>query len=161
MRFLLVLILLAFPIVELFLLVQLADRYGWWLLVYLVVVGYLGLQLFRGEKYLISAKMMHSLTSGGSPIQTIMGSARNMFAGVLLLIPGVMTDVIAVILLLMPVKSASPSMPQPDIARNASADAKPDAGPNVIMRGKAMTKYNKSANDEIIDAEFTEIKDKD
>ncbi|HEY0562009.1 MAG TPA: FxsA family protein [Methylophilus sp.] len=155
MRFLLVLILLAFPFAELFLLVQLAERYGWWLLLYLVVVGYLGLQLFRGEKLLISAKMMHSLTSGGSPMHTIMGSARNMFAGILLLIPGVMTDVIAVILLLMPVKSAIPSMPQPDL----SAGVRPEAKPDVSMRSKAKTKFNKAANDEIIDAEFTEIKD--
>lgn len=157
MRFLLVLILLAFPIAELFLLVQLADRYGWWLLLYLVVVGYLGLQLFRGEKLLISAKMMASLSRGGSPMHTIMGSARNMFAGILLLIPGVITDVIAVILLLIPVKSASPGMPQPDI----NAEVMPNAKPDVSMRSKAKTKFNKAANDEIIDAEFTEIKDKD
>ena len=56
MRFLIVLILLAFPIAEIFLLAELADNYGWWLLLYLVVIGYLGLQLIRGEKLLISAK---------------------------------------------------------------------------------------------------------
>jgi len=45
MRLLFALILLAFPIAEIVVLIQLADAYGWWLLVYLVVIGYLGLQL--------------------------------------------------------------------------------------------------------------------
>ena len=50
MRFLIPLILLAFPFAELYLLIQLGEAYGWWLLLYLVVIGYLGLQLIRGEK---------------------------------------------------------------------------------------------------------------
>jgi UPF0716 protein FxsA len=104
MRFLIGLILLAFPIAELFLLIVLGQRYGWWLLLYLVVIGYLGLQLIRGEKQLISAKMMQSLNAGGNPIKTVLGSARNMIAGVLLLIPGVISDAIAVILLLIPIQ---------------------------------------------------------
>ncbi|WP_020167114.1 MULTISPECIES: FxsA family protein [Methylotenera] len=103
MRYLIGLILLAFPFAELFLLISLADAYGWWLLFYLVVVGFLGLQLIRGEKLLMTAKMMQSLTAGGNPVKTMIGSARNMVAGVLLIIPGVITDIIAVVLLLIPI----------------------------------------------------------
>ena len=144
MRFLIGLILLAFPFAELFLLVDLAHRYGWWLLLYLVVVGALGLQLIKGEKLLLSAKMMQSVTSGGNPIKTMLGSARNMVAGVLLIIPGVISDVIAVILLLIPISNASTSKPNANCATNSQ--------PPQHQRAPA-------ANDDVIEGEYTEIKD--
>lgn len=137
MRFLIALILLAFPFVEIFLLVNLAQKHGWWLLFYLVVIGFLGLQLIRGEKLLLSAKMMQSLSSGGNPIKTLLGSARNMVAGVLLMIPGVMTDIIAVILLLLPISKQKLS--------SATNQQQP--------------RYEKAANDDVIEGEFVEIKE--
>ena len=45
MRLILFLMLLAFPIAEIWILINLSHRYGWWVLLYLVVVGWLGLQL--------------------------------------------------------------------------------------------------------------------
>ena len=134
MRFLIALILLAFPFVEIFLLVNLAQKHGWWLLFYLVVIGFLGLQLIRGEKLLLSAKMMQSLSAGGNPIKTLLGSARNMVAGVLLMIPGVMTDIIAVILLLLPISKQK-------------------------LSSATNTQYEKAANDDVIEGEFVEIKE--
>jgi UPF0716 protein FxsA len=139
MRFLIGLILLAFPFAEIFLLVNLAHKYGWWLLVYLVVIGYLGLQLIRGEKLLMSAKMMQSLSAGGNPIKAMLSSARNMIAGILLIIPGIITDIIAVVLLLIPI--SKPSL--------ASA-----------TNNQQQTQYQtKAANDDVIEGEYTKIDD--
>lgn len=137
MRFLMMLILLAFPFAEIFLLIQLGDEYGWWLLFYLVVIGFLGLQLIRGEKVLLSAKMMQSLTSGDSPIKTLLGSARNMVAGVLLIIPGVITDTLAVILLLIPIS-------KPSLNTTANSQYQPST-------------YKNAANDDVIEGEYTKI----
>jgi UPF0716 protein FxsA len=137
MRFLIGLILLAFPIAEIYLLVILGHRYGGWLLVYLVAVGLLGLRLIRDEKQMISAKMMQSLGAGGNPVKALLGSARNMVAGVLLLIPGVISDVIAVILLLIPLKPGQ--------------DGRPEAYSTRPGRG-----YH-AANDEVIEGEYVEI----
>ena len=142
MRFVLGLILLAFPFVEIFLLVNLSHRYGWWLLLYLVVVGVLGLQLIKGEKLLMSAKMMQSLTAGGNPIKTMLGSARNMVAGVLLMVPGVISDIIAVILLLIPISKQS-SKPNPTGATNTQQPYE----------------RTKAANDDVIEGEFTHVND--
>jgi UPF0716 protein FxsA len=103
MRLVLLLILLAFPIAEIWILVSLMHQYGWWVVLYLVVVALLGLQLIRDEKLLFSGRMMQGLMQGGNPIKAMFGSARNIFAGVLLIIPGVMTDVIAAVLLLIPI----------------------------------------------------------
>jgi UPF0716 protein FxsA len=140
MRFIILLILLAFPIAEIFLLIELANRYGWWLLVYLVVIGYLGLQLIRGEKLMMSAKMMQSLAAGGNPVKTLLGSARNMIAGVLLMIPGVMTDVIAAILLLIPF-------------------GKPNLETGANQSYQRSSNNTRAANDDVIEGEFTEIKE--
>ena len=139
MRFLIGISLLAFPFVELFLLVNLAHKYGWWVLFYLVVIGFLGLQLIRSEKLLLSVKMMQSLSAGGNPIKTLLGSARNMVAGMLLIIPGVITDIIAVILLLIPMRK--PSL----------------AGATNSQHQHAYQPNTKAANDDVIEGEYTKI----
>ncbi len=119
MRLIFMLILLAFPIAEIWILVGLMHQYGWWVLLYLVVVAILGLQLIRDEKLLFSGRMMQSLTQGGNPMKAMFGSARNIFAGVLLIIPGVVTDVLAVVLLLIPVNNkAQPPKYQAEKAAN-------------------------------------------
>lgn len=142
MRFLTLLILLAFPFAEIFLLIQWGDEYGGWLLLYLVVIGYLGLQLIRGEKLLISAKMMQSLSAGGNPIKTIIGSARNMVAGVLLIIPGIITDIIAVILLLIP-------MSKPSLGTNSQN--------HTTNHQYQQSTHKNTANDDVIEGEYTKI----
>ena len=105
MRFLIGLILLAFPIAEIWLLIELADNYGWLLLLYLVGIGWLGLQLIRQEKAALSGRMMQNIMAGANPLKVIFGTARNIIAGILLMLPGVMTDIIAAVLLLIPIKT--------------------------------------------------------
>ncbi len=127
MRLIFILALLAFPIAEIWILINLAHQYGWWVLLYLVVVALLGLQLIRDEKLLFSGRMMQSLSQGGNPMKAIFGSMRNIIAGILLVIPGVMTDLIAVVLLLIPVN------------KNAQ---------------QASNFTKKAANDDVIEGEF-------
>lgn len=137
MRFIIFAILLAFPFLEIAILIELSQRYGWWVLVYLLTIGYLGLKLIRSEKDLIAARMFQQMGAGGNPISAMFSTARNMFAGVLLLIPGVISDVIAVALLLIPSKTPT--------AGNAS--------------NHADFNYRASANDEVIEGEYTEVND--
>ena len=136
MRFLIFAILLAFPFLEIAVLIELSQRYGWWVLAYLLTIGYLGLKLIRNEKDLIAARLFQQMGAGGNPLAAMFSTARNMFAGVLLLIPGVISDVIAVILLLLP------------------AGVSPTAGAqNAPFTGRP------SANDEVIEGEFTEVRE--
>jgi UPF0716 protein FxsA len=122
MRLIFMLILLAFPIAEIWILVSLMHQYGWWVVLYLVVVALLGLQLIRDEKLLFSGRMMQSLTQGGNPMKAMFGSARNIFAGVLLIIPGVMTDVIAAVLLLIPIHNKVQEPPTYQSGKAANDD---------------------------------------
>lgn len=146
MRLFFFIILLAFPVAEIYLLVTLGQRYGWWLLLYLVVITYLGLQLIRGEKQLMTAKVMQSLKAGGNPIKTMVGSARNMVAGILLVIPGVMTDVIAVILLLIPIQ-------QPKVSPTAGGYQTDTSG----FEANFKDANKRPANDDVIEGEYEEI----
>ncbi|SDK74615.1 UPF0716 protein FxsA [Methylophilus rhizosphaerae] len=136
MRFFIFAILLAFPFLEIAILIELSQRYGWWVLAYLLIIGFLGLKLIRSEKDLIAARMFQQMGAGGNPISAMFSTARNMFAGVLLLIPGVISDVIAVILLLIPANNA----PSASSASNSSH-----------------FNYHASANDEVIEGEYTEV----
>jgi UPF0716 protein FxsA len=70
----------------------------------------------------------------------MLGSARNMIAGVLLVIPGVITDVIAAILLLIPF-------------------GKPNADANASQQYQRSSNYTRAANDDVIEGEFTEVKE--
>jgi UPF0716 protein FxsA len=134
MRFLIGFILLAFPIAEIWLLIELGQRYGGWVLLYLVLISFLGLRLIRGEKLLMATKMMQNLREGGHPIKTMLGSARNVLAGVLLIIPGIITDIIAVILLLIPIDQTKRNVPS---------------------QTQYHTQYKKAANDDdVIEGEF-------
>ena len=47
MRIISLLAILAFPVAEIWILINLAHQYGWWLILYLVVMAMLGLQLIR------------------------------------------------------------------------------------------------------------------
>ena len=128
MRLIFLLTLLAFPVAEMWILINLFQQYGSWVLLYLVGVGLLGLQLIRDEKLLFSGRMMQSLSQGGNPMKAMFGSARNIFAGLLLIIPGVMTDVIAAILLIIPIRNGGQLPPN--------------------------NKHGKAANDDVIEGEF-------
>jgi UPF0716 protein FxsA len=107
MRLLFTVLLLSFPIVEIWGIFKLSALYGWWFFLYMVLVTYLGWRLLKEEKQLVFAKLMGALSQGGNPIAAMIGSARNLFVGILFIIPGVITDFFAIILLLIPIKNNS------------------------------------------------------
>ena len=95
-------ILLAFPITELWILVQLGDEYGWWVLIYVLLMIALGWRLIQDEKQMVFGRVAQTLAMGGTPFRAVFGSAKNLLAGVLLILPGIISDVLAVVLLLLP-----------------------------------------------------------
>ena len=107
MRLLFTILLLSFPVIEIWGIFKLSQLYGWWFFLYMVLVTYLGWRLIKEEKQLVVVKLMGALGEGGNPIKAMIGSARNLFAGILFIIPGVITDFFAVILLLIPIKDSS------------------------------------------------------
>ncbi|GBG13954.1 exlusion protein FxsA [Novimethylophilus kurashikiensis] len=116
MRLLLVLaILLAFPILEIYVIAKLAAIYGWWMALYLLVTAIAGIALIKEERFAVFGRIFTMMQRGQHPMHALFASARKVLAGLLLLFPGVISDVIAIILLLIP-------MPHTGVNRPAAND---------------------------------------
>lgn len=102
MRLFIFIILLGFPILELFILIRLSELYGWWVGFYLLCSALLGWSLIQEERLAVFGRLFHITQSGDSPIWALLTSAKRMLAGVLLILPGVISDILALILLLIP-----------------------------------------------------------
>lgn len=103
--FLFLLVVLGFPALEIYTLFKVADLIGWWLLVWLIFSAFIGWLLIKGESRAVFGRLAVAMQSRQSPLAAIWDSGRTMLAGLLLIIPGVLTDVIALILLLLPNKT--------------------------------------------------------
>ena len=100
----LLLILLGFSFLEIYFLIKLAEHIGGLTVVLLLAAGaFGGWQLIRGE--------FHSLLNRAfspAPLQLNEFPARKLVAGILLIVPGIISDVAAIILLLWPKKPRTP-----------------------------------------------------
>lgn len=102
---LVLLFVLLFPAMEIYTLFQVADVIGWWLLAWLIFGVVAGRFLIKGESVAMLGRLARTAQSGQSPFAALWKTGRTMLAGVLLIFPGVLSDVIALILLLWPSKS--------------------------------------------------------
>lgn len=105
----LLIILLCFPALEIYTLFQLADVIGWWLAVWLIASALFGFLLIREEKLAFFGRLIVGMQSGQHPFAAMFDSGKTLVAGVLLIFPGVISDAIALILLLIP--SRKPGIP--------------------------------------------------
>lgn len=154
---------LALPIAEIWTLILLGGLYGWWVVLYLVVMIVLGLQLIRNEKHLFTVRIMQSFAQNQHPVKALFGSARNIIAGILLIIPGVITDIVAAILLLWPAQQ--PVLTSKGNSQDSAKDFARDTfrTPDDTFTEQAPfakpKRYNqkvqhKAANDDVIEGEF-------
>jgi len=109
MRALVVLVLiLGFPVLEAVGIMLLADRFGFWAGGWLLLAAVIGFAMIRVERVLWTLRVASSLTRNRSPIRALIASARTVIAGVLLIFPGVISDAIALVVLLWPVGGNGP-----------------------------------------------------
>lgn len=102
MRLILVAILLGFPVLELVVLVRLADTLGWWVLAWVVLAACAGAALIKEARFALVARLAAGFAHGEFSISALTDSARTVIAGLLLIFPGVVSDLIALTLLLLP-----------------------------------------------------------
>jgi UPF0716 protein FxsA len=100
------LLVLGFPALEIYTMFQVADVIGWWLLAWLFASAVLGSALIRNESMAAVSRLAMTAQKGHSPFAAIWQSGRNILAGMLLIFPGVISDAIALVLLLWPGKPA-------------------------------------------------------
>lgn len=111
MRFALVVILLGFPLVEIGLLAHLAETHGWWVLGWVVLAACAGFALLKEARFALVARIGAAIAVGRFPIAALVDSARTVVAGLFLIFPGLVSDFIALTLLLLPRPALSEPLP--------------------------------------------------
>ncbi len=117
---------LAFPVAEVASIIWMSGLAGWWTLVWLAAAFFGGLALIRFERLAFAPRMLFNLQQGHSPFKALFTSTRLFIAGGLLMFPGLITDVMALVLMVLP----------------------------GTWRKPPMRRYE-AANDEVIEGEFT------
>lgn len=93
---------LSFPLLEALGIFWLASVIGWWVIVWLAIAGLAGLMLIRFERSAWSLRLLSTLRAGNPVGASLFASGRVFIAGVLLVFPGFISDMIAIILLVLP-----------------------------------------------------------
>ena len=102
----LVLLIIALPLIEIALFVQIGGMIGLWPTLALVIASSLGgLAVMRrqGAKSLI--RLRESMETGGDPTGPLAHGALTMIAGILLFLPGLLTSACGLLLLVRPIRS--------------------------------------------------------
>ena len=103
-----ILLVLSFPVLEAWLLFELGERFGVWVVVWLVAAAIVGLMLIRLERLVWAIRLAGSLREQRSPLRALLRSARAVVVGVLLIFPGVISDVMALVLWVWPIPKDEP-----------------------------------------------------
>ena len=101
-------ILLGFPLLELWVAVLVAQKIGWWLLAWLIGAVFVGVTLIREEQFAIFGRLMGAVQQGQHPFRAIFTSGRVMLAGLLFIFPGLISDALALLLLIWPQRKMQP-----------------------------------------------------
>ncbi len=109
MRLILLLSLLGFPVLEMFLLAKIGHYIGWWLAVWLVLSVMIGMALIKEARFALVRELAAAINSGGSNLPALLGSGRILIAGFLFIFPGVISDFLALALILFPHDRVAPA----------------------------------------------------
>lgn len=116
MRFVLLAIVLTFPLVDLYVTARIArwtgiPVWGW------LVAGFVGgLWLLRNERLSFRANTLAALHGDQALLRGLVDSGRKVLAGMLFILPGVLSDVLGLLLLLLPINQRGGFGPEPATA---------------------------------------------
>ncbi|MCA2999033.1 MAG: FxsA family protein [Rhodocyclaceae bacterium] len=124
MRLVILAILMGFPLLEGALLFKLASGEhgsGVWVLAWLVFAAIAGIVLIKQARFSLVSRLALALSQGQFSISALVDSFRTVIAGLLLIFPGFISDVMALAILLIPIREpafvrAGPSRPHSSAA---------------------------------------------
>src|SRR5690606_32283775 len=93
------------PLVELALLLYVADKVGWWVTLATVIgTGLLGAWLVRREGWLAWERITRDINAGRVPADAMIDGLLVFGGGVLLISPGVLSDLLGIALVFPPTR---------------------------------------------------------
>jgi UPF0716 protein FxsA len=105
MKLIFVLTILALPVLDILSLIKAGALLGFWpTLALLAAAAGLGTLVIRQQRFTAAARLRRSLAAGELPVREAFDSACVLGAGLLLLFPGLISDAVALLLLLPPVR---------------------------------------------------------
>lgn len=105
MQFGILLLLAAFPILELVLLIEFGRAFGFWATLLLILgTGFGGVWLIQRQGFALITRLRETLAGQHSASEPDLSGSLLMLAGLLLLLPGPMTDFAGVLLLFPPIR---------------------------------------------------------
>ncbi len=120
----LLLLALAFPLLELAVLIKVGQTIGVWWTILLILAAVIGGGLIVQKQGLSAARRAaEALNEGRPPIEPVVDSVMLMLAGMLLLIPGLLTDIAGLALLIPALRRALAQWVMGRIVRNADIRA--------------------------------------
>lgn len=135
---------MAFPLLELYGIVRVWGLMGAWTLAWLLLAVLAGAALIAVERVAFLPGVAASVLAGDSPLTALKTSGLRFLAGILLILPGVMSDVLAVLLLLWAGLRPIPAPVPPPGPR-----PQPGAGPG--------PRTNARTGDDVIEGEYRRI----
>ncbi len=100
-------IVMGFPLLEGALLFKLAsgpDGHGAWVLVWLAFSAIAGMVLIKEARFSLVSRLSEAFAQGRFSLAAFIDSFRTVLAGLLLIFPGLISDVLALCLLLLPIR---------------------------------------------------------
>lgn len=107
MRFMFLGILMGFPLLEGAVLYRLAagpDGHGGWVLAWLLFAAIAGVVLIKEARLSLVTRLAQAVSMGQFSLAAFIDSFRTVLAGLLLIFPGIISDVLALAVLLVPIR---------------------------------------------------------
>jgi UPF0716 protein FxsA len=112
MRFLVLLIVLAFPVIDVFATLRFARWTGVPALAWMLASMIAGMLLLRHERMDFRARTLAALRGDRPLMRGLFDSGRKVLAAFLLILPGVLSDLLAILLLMLPINVGTSLAPQ-------------------------------------------------
>jgi UPF0716 protein FxsA len=154
--------LIVLPFLELILLVKLTHGIGFlWTVVLMLAIATAGGMLVAQQSASSFRQALESANRGQAPEGAVLDGVLLMLAGILLIVPGLITDAFALVLLVPPVRRWIGSQMMSGLIRTASAPdpfEKKQRGPDPgASRGPFASGPAKSSDGPIIEGEFERL----
>ena len=113
MRFLTLAIVMLFPLLDLVVTARFARWSGVPMWMWLTVSAIAGLYVLTHERAQFRTRTLAAFRGDHSLMRGLLDSGRRVLAGMLLVVPGILTDVVALVLLALPINQRGEFDPQP------------------------------------------------
>lgn len=102
----LLLLLIVWPVAEIYVAIKVADEIGWLLTILLLIAGWpAGMWVLRSRGSAAWTRLRGEVAAGRPPARAVLDGALVVIGGALLIVPGFISDALGIILLLTPTRS--------------------------------------------------------